>query len=324
MTHYHPHKDNKGQPVRLHNPSQPSAHMTWSDAEQLATAVPNGPMPATVAGIALDSWRDAPVDSDGWERLSAAAEFDEPPMKEVAGKPPASGAVVVEADGRVWVVSPSNGHGGYTNTFPKGKLDPAEGLSLRANAIKEVYEESGLKVALTGFLCDSVRSTSVTRYYLARRVGGNPAEMGWESQSVHLVPTAHLAKFVTNKNDQAVLEKLHQAVSRPLTRSDILKTPTLTSVNRILACVMGFRLKHDQWPTRVLIHISMVDAIREEVLTPLGWALLACKLELVEIQTGEVIAEGVGGTRYEYDGSQPHLDGETSVTQWIWGLDLID
>ena len=69
--------------------------------------------------------------------------------------------VVVEDDGRVWVVSPSNAFGGYVNTFPKGKLDP--GMGLRANALKEGFEESGLQVVLTGFLCDSVRSTSVCR-----------------------------------------------------------------------------------------------------------------------------------------------------------------
>ena len=118
---------------------------------------------------------------------------------------------MVEADGRVWVVSPSNKFGGYTNTFPKGKLDPQEEISLRANALKEVFEEAGLHVALTGFLCDSVRSTSVTRYYLARRVGGNPADMGWESQAVHLVPVSQLAAFVSHPNDQSILSALQNS-----------------------------------------------------------------------------------------------------------------
>ena len=114
--------------------------------------------------------------------------------------------VVLESDGRVWVVSPSNQHGGYVNTFPKGKLD--SGLGLRVNALKEAFEESGLQVELTGFLCDSVRSTSITRYYTAKRVGGHPGDMGWETQAVHLVPRAQLASVVTHKNDQGVLEAL--------------------------------------------------------------------------------------------------------------------
>ena len=127
-------------------------------------------------------------------------------MVNTPGKPAASGVVILEDDGRVWVVSPSNAFGGYVNTFPKGKLDP--GLSLHANALKECHEESGLQVELTGFLCDSERSTSVTRYYTARRIGGHPATMGWETQAVHLVPRALLATFVSHQNDQCILKKL--------------------------------------------------------------------------------------------------------------------
>lgn len=135
-------------------------------------------MPASLNGIEVDSWTDAPTDAATWQHLASQQrnEFSEPTMAAVPGKPPASGVVILEGDGRVWVVSPGNQHGGYVNTFPKGKLDP--GLGLRANALKEGYEASGLRVELTGFLCDSVRSTSVTRYYTARRVGGYPGDMG--------------------------------------------------------------------------------------------------------------------------------------------------
>jgi hypothetical protein len=81
-------------------------------------------------------------------------------------------------------------------------------MSLRGNALKEGFEESGLRVVLTGFLCDSIRSTSVTRYYAARRVGGNPARMSWETQAVHLVPPALLVQFAKHPNDNVVLQAL--------------------------------------------------------------------------------------------------------------------
>jgi ADP-ribose pyrophosphatase YjhB (NUDIX family) len=152
-----------------------------------------------------------PTTSAGWEQLAATMPLDELPMKTVPGKWAASGAVVIEPDGRVWVVSPSNHHGGYSNTFPKGRNEQSHALCLRANALKEVFEEAGLQVELTGFLCDSVRSTSMTRYYLARRLGGNPAEMCWESQAVHLVPVSQLAAFVTHLNDQSILLALQNA-----------------------------------------------------------------------------------------------------------------
>jgi hypothetical protein len=170
MKTFHPRKDDDGKPVEIFHPSQASVMEAWADPTQIATATPDSPMPDSISGIAVSAWTDGPSDVAGWEKLVAGIQFEEPPMKSVSGKKPASGAVVVEADGRVWVVSPSNVFGGYANTFPKGKLDVKEGLSLRANALKEVFEESGLLVVLTDFLCDSVRDTSVTRFYLARRI----------------------------------------------------------------------------------------------------------------------------------------------------------
>jgi hypothetical protein len=53
-----------------------------------------------------------------------------------------------------------------------------------------------------------MRSTTVTRYYLARRLSGNPADMCWETQAVHLVPAAQLAAFVSHPNDQPILAAL--------------------------------------------------------------------------------------------------------------------
>ena len=128
-------------------------------------------------GIGVFSWNDAPTDIAAWPDLATlqTEDFTEPPLASAPGKPAASGGVILEGDGRGWLVSPSNAFGDYVNTFPKGKREP--GLSMRVNALKECFEEAGLQVVLTGFLCDSVRSTSVTRCYTARRVGGHPADM---------------------------------------------------------------------------------------------------------------------------------------------------
>ena len=210
MKIYHPRPNDQGDPVVLRHPHQPTALTAWSNPNQLATITPDAPMPASVGGVAIATWLAAPTSNEGWKQLAAMMAFDEPPMKTAPGRLPASGAVVVEPDGRVWVVSPSNRFGGYANTFPKGKNELAQTLCLRANALKEVFEEAGLQVELTGFLCDSVRSTSVTRYYLARRLGGNPAAMCWESQAVHLVPAAQLAAFVAHPNDQSILAALQK------------------------------------------------------------------------------------------------------------------
>lgn len=208
MPTYHPHKDENGHLLELKKPSKPTDLDTWHGADQHATVVPASPLPPAVNGIAVAPWTDAPTTEAGWAVLMAGCTFDEPPFDAPPGKKAASGVVVVEADGRVWLVSPSNQFGGYANTFPKGRVLGADQGSLRANAVREAHEESGLKVQLTGFLVDVARSTTFTRYYLGRRVGGCPSAMGWESQAVHLVPAALLPAVAAHQNDAPILAAL--------------------------------------------------------------------------------------------------------------------
>ncbi|CAO1661824.1 NUDIX hydrolase [Halomonas sp. NYA30] len=102
------------------------------------------------------------------------------------------------------MIHPSNAFGGYRATFPKGKQE--SGLSLEQTAIKETFEEAGLVIALTRWLIDVSRSSTVCRYFLASRLGGSPADMGWESQAVSLVPIARLGEDLHHPNDQPLLE----------------------------------------------------------------------------------------------------------------------
>ena len=200
MTAFHPKPDEHGAPVALHSPSTPTPLDAWRDPHRIATVIPQGALPPALHGIPFEAWGDAPRSDAGWASVAGHdTPFDEPPFVPAPNKRVAAGVVIAEDDGRVWVVHPSNGFGGYPATFPKGTLDP--GMSLRATAIREAYEESGLHVALTGFLMDLTRSRSRTRYYLGRRVGGCPADMGWESQAVSLVPRAQLGTVLVNPND---------------------------------------------------------------------------------------------------------------------------
>jgi 8-oxo-dGTP pyrophosphatase MutT (NUDIX family) len=203
----HPRQDEHGQPVLLAAPSLPTDPGSWHDPLRIATVVPGGAMPASLNGIAFAPWSGAPQDDAGWTALAGlGAAFDEPAFEPAPGKRVAAGVVIEEPDGRVWVVHPSNAFGGYPATFPKGTRDP--GMPLRATAIREAWEESGLCVVLTAFLADLVRSRSKTRYYAARRVGGCPADMGWESQAVSLLPRARLGEVLVNPNDAALVALL--------------------------------------------------------------------------------------------------------------------
>lgn len=202
----HPRPDANGNVVKLLNPSTPTPQWTWTDASSTAVVVPDGPIPDVSNNIPIACWRDAPRNSAGWEALAEGCRIPEPDFVVPKGKKAAAGVAVLEKDGRVWLVAPSNAFGGYPVTFPKGTRDP--GMSLQASALREAFEEAGLAVMLTRHLVDVPRSTSFTRYYLARRVGGNPAEMGWESQAVLLAPIVALPALLTNKNDLPIIQAL--------------------------------------------------------------------------------------------------------------------
>lgn len=119
-----------------------------------------------------------------------------------------AGVIIMEPDGRVWIYEPKGHFGGYKNTFPKGTQE--KGLSLQQTAIKEAFEESGLQVEITGFLMDQQKTTSMTRYYVARRVGGDPSDAHWEASNVKLVPTQDLSKYLNTNLDKAIAKKIMQ------------------------------------------------------------------------------------------------------------------
>ncbi|WP_323141747.1 NUDIX hydrolase [Massilia phyllosphaerae] len=205
---WHPHPDENGKPVLIRQPSLPTPSATWADPACIATVIPGGDMPAVLNGIAVSAQPlTLPADAEA---------IAEPPFVLPPGMRAAAGAVVVEDDGRVWLVSPSNGFGGYSATFPKGRLNA--GGTLQYTAVREVFEESGLVVRLEAYLLDVSRTQTHSRYYLARRVGGNPAQMGWESQAVHLVPAARLQEVAVHPNDVAIIRAVSACILRALSR----------------------------------------------------------------------------------------------------------
>lgn len=205
----HPRKDDHGRTVEIRKPSQASTLDAWHQPGALAVVLPDGDMPDKLQGLPARSWTDAPTTQAAWEALASEHRIEEPDFKAPSGYRSAAGVVVREKDGRVWVVAPSNAFGGYEATFPKGTVEP--GVSLQATALVEAFEESGLKVRLLRHLVDVKRSQSYTRYYLAERVAGNPADMGWETQAVMLVPQPRLSQLVKHHNDTVILEALSLA-----------------------------------------------------------------------------------------------------------------
>jgi ADP-ribose pyrophosphatase YjhB (NUDIX family) len=111
--------------------------------------------------------------------------------------------VIVESDGRVWVVEPKGHFGGYEHTFPKGGV--SKGLTLQQTAMKEVWEESGLKVEILDTIGDFKGTTSTTRYYLAKRTGGAPWMFGEETATVNLASLDDVEKLLNVQRDKDIL-----------------------------------------------------------------------------------------------------------------------
>jgi 8-oxo-dGTP pyrophosphatase MutT (NUDIX family) len=205
MPHYHPKRRANGDKVTIHQPSRPSEAANWMDADAIVTIVPGGETPVVLNGIALQPVTQ-PRRSLDWSALAETSRFAEPEFAPLQGLKPAAGALVIEPGNRIWIVHPTNAFGGYRATFPKGTVGPGD--SLRTTALREVFEETGLLVKLIGWLTDSHRTQSCTRYYLARRIGGSPADMGWESQAVSLVPRPQLASLLNQPVDHAIVHAL--------------------------------------------------------------------------------------------------------------------
>ena len=203
----HPKLKEDGKKHLIYYPSKPTGAETWTDPAAVATFVPGGSAPDELHGVAFAPWDDVPADEDWDFVVGQNHDLVEPAFPSVKGKNPASGVIITEPDGRVWIVAPTNRFSNVINTFPKGGRE--DGLSLQANAIKECFEESGLKVEIDGYAGDVERSTTVARYYHAHRVGGSPVDCGWESQAVRLVPVTDLHEFLNLATDREVLSWIH-------------------------------------------------------------------------------------------------------------------
>lgn len=203
---YHPCLDEHGRRLRLVAPSSECNLALLADPQASLTFVPGSRCAGMLNGVALADCPPAEIEQALAFVQAQPQPIEEPPYRLAPARQAAAGAVVAEPDGRIWLVAPSNAFGGYQATFPKGRVAP--GVSLQATAIKEVWEESGLRVRLTGFLGDFGRTRTWTRFYLAERVGGHPAGMGWESQAVHLATLAEARRLLNRATDQAVLDAL--------------------------------------------------------------------------------------------------------------------
>lgn len=225
----HPKPREDGRHVLIKSPTVPTESSTWTDPSAMATFVPGGQAPEQLFGLPMRVW-DAPTTPEEWNAVPGQnPAIDAARPLEPTWKTPGAGVVILEPDGRVWMIAPTNKFGGDEATFPKGRMD--DGISLQATAIKEAWEETGLQVRLVEWLCDVEGRKMVTRYILAIRVGGTPVDAGSETQGIHLVPRHIVPFLVQSARDQAVAAALEEKVPHALPPPDSSTTSEAQSTD---------------------------------------------------------------------------------------------
>ena len=157
---------------------------------------------AGIDGKVLNGVAFKHVSSNSWKKHKDKP-LNEPPWPR-SHKRKATGVIIMEPDGRMWVYKPSMNYAGYHNTFSGGGLET--GLSPQQNARKEAREEMGLDIEITGYLGDVTTRRDVRRYYVAKRVGGTPRDATWEAESVRLIPPSQAREHLNKPLDNELLD----------------------------------------------------------------------------------------------------------------------
>lgn len=106
----------------------------------------------------------------------------------------------VKSMGKVYVIQQKNWN---TWAFPKGRVDKGE--SIKKAAVREVGEETGLKVTLlpSGYLGKGVGGFSITHFFAAVRTGGSPGQHDQEVSRVKLVSFTEAYKLFKRSGGKA-------------------------------------------------------------------------------------------------------------------------
>lgn len=202
----------KGQIVP-YPPSAPSIIIPGL-APGAAGASPASPSPAPSAptGIYSKTGDPAPKPTGHWEGIPDVALPDGPGATGTPAK--ASGIILLNPDGKVWIRKVSGAFGGYEYSFAKGQVEP--GLTEQQNAHKELYEEMGLEGTVDDVLGTFKKTTGTAKYFIGTKTGGDPSKFEFETESVHLVTLNEAENLLNHHSDKEVLAalKAHMAAKK--------------------------------------------------------------------------------------------------------------
>lgn len=170
-------------------------------------------------GLTLHGIEFKPAPPKFWEKVKDVNVNEPEPLKKIDRV----SVMIQEPDGRIWIVQPTNAFGNRKYTMPGGGVE--SGLTNQQNALKEIWEETGLQVEITGFAGDFEDSNNGNngRLYIGRRIGGAPWDAKpepkispsrrngstAESEAVSLVTPEKAAQLLHRTDDLAQLIVVH-------------------------------------------------------------------------------------------------------------------
>lgn len=141
----------------------------------------------------------------------------------------AGGIVVRYESGQPWLVvgSRRRERDGWTWTLPKGTPDAGE--SREQTALREVEEETGLEVRITGpldsieywFVQSGTRIRKTVHYFLMEPIGGDLTRHDHEFDEVRWIPFEQAATMLTFETERTLVAMAAELLARPADSPDV-------------------------------------------------------------------------------------------------------
>jgi ADP-ribose pyrophosphatase YjhB (NUDIX family) len=125
-----------------------------------------------------------------------------------------AGGIVVDGEGRVALVEQRDRKKRWRWTLPKGRIDAGE--SAETAALREVYEESGLRAEIVRPLAMHDGRAHYT-YFFEMRLVADDGHHDDETRAVRFVTVVEATKLVSSRRDLHVLRRFVELRTRVVT-----------------------------------------------------------------------------------------------------------
>ena len=122
-----------------------------------------------------------------------------------------AGGLVIDARGRIALVRQRNRRGRWHWTLPKGRIDRGE--TVEAAALREVYEESGLRARIVRPIVLHEGRLHFTQFF-EMALERDDGEHDSETREMRLVTFAQAAEMLRQRRDLRVLRRLVEMRTR--------------------------------------------------------------------------------------------------------------